>query len=128
MNYSLTSPGKLLGVFFCLLVISGCATTPEMYNWGDYESQVYARFSTNANPEQQIEAMEKTLQTNKNNKPAPPGFHAHLGLLYGEAGRINDMREQFAIEKKLFPESTAFMDFLLTKSAQNQNKTQGKTQ
>lgn len=128
MNYLFASPSKLLGVFFCLLIINGCATTPQMYNWGDYESQVYARFSPNANPEQQIDAMEKTLQTNKGNRPAPPGFHAHLGLLYGEAGRINEMREQFSLEKQLFPESAAFMDFLLAKSAQTQHQTQGKAQ
>jgi len=115
MNYSFFSPSRLLGAFFCLLLISGCATKPQLYNWGDYESQVYARFSDKGHPEQQIDAMEKTLQTNKNNKPAPPGFHAHLGLLYGEAGRIAEMREQFTIEKTLFPESAAFMDFLLKK-------------
>ncbi len=113
-----TSPSKMLGVVVFVLLFSGCATKKQMYNWGDYESQVYARFSTNSNPEQQIDALEKTLQTNKGNRPAPPGFHAHLGLLYGEAGRVDEMREQFALEKQLFPESAAFMDFLLNKSAQ----------
>jgi hypothetical protein len=34
--------------------------------------------------------MEKTLQTNKGVRPVPPGFHAHLDLLYGEAGRIDE--------------------------------------
>jgi len=128
MNYLFASPSKLLGVFFCIGVLSGCTTTPQLYNWGGYESQVYARFSANSNPEQQIDVLEKTLQTNKGNRPVPPGFHAHLGLLYGEAGRINEMREQFGLEKQLFPESATFMDFLLAKSAQSQSKAKEKAQ
>lgn len=116
MTYSLFAPGKLLGVFFFALLFSGCATTTQLYNWGNYQDQVYARFAGNTNPEQQINEMEKTLQTNKGSRPAPPGFHAHLGLLYGEAGRIDEMREQFLIEKQLYPEATTFMDFLLAKA------------
>lgn len=116
MTSLLTTPGKMLGVFFFALFFSGCATTTQLYNWGSYQDQVYARFAANTNPDQQIDEMEKTLQTNKNNKPAPPGFHAHLGLLYGEAGRVNEMREQFFIEKQLYPEATQFMDFLLAKA------------
>ena len=110
------TPGKMLGVFFCAVLFNGCTTTTPLYNWGDYQNQVYARFSDNANPEQQIAQLEKTLQTNKHNKPAPPGFHAHLGLLYGETGQVDKMREQFIIEKNLYPEATTFMDFLLTRA------------
>lgn len=123
MTHLLTSPGKLLGVLFCAWLLSGCASKPQIYHWGSYENQIYARFSATSNPEQQIDEMEKILQTNQSNKPIPPGFHAHLGLLYGEAGRINEMREHFAIEKQLFPESAAFMDFLLNKSAQAKGNT-----
>lgn len=117
-------PSKLLGILFCVWLISGCASRPPLYNWGNYESQVYARFAATSSPEQQIGEMERILQTNRQQLPAPPGFHAHLGLLYGEVGRTNEMREQFAIEKKLFPESSTFMDFLLKKS----NNATGRTQ
>lgn len=122
MKFSHYSPGKWLGVFCFIWLVSGCASKPQIYHWGDYESQLYARFSSNTNPEQQIEQMEKILQTNRTNKPVPPGFHAHLGLLYGEQGNIGKMREQFSIEKQLFPESSAFMDFLLNKSTQAKGK------
>ncbi len=124
MNYFLFSPGKLLGVFFCALLITGCANTTQIYNWGSYQNQVYSRFTAATTPEQQIQEMEKILQTKKSGKPVPPGFHAHLGLLYGDTGRVVEMREQFSIEKQLFPESTAFMDFLLNRSA----KTKGTAQ
>lgn len=115
MNFYYPSPSKLLGALMCILLISGCATKPSLYAWGSYEEQVYARFKATSSPEQQIQAMEKDLQTQVGNQPLPPGFHAHLGLLYGEAGRSGDMREQFLLEKQYFPESTKFMDFLLAK-------------
>ena len=43
----------------------------------------------------------------------PPGYHAHLGLLYGEQGDLGKFAEQVAQEKSKFPESQTFMDFLL---------------
>jgi hypothetical protein len=45
----------------------------------------------------------------------PPGFHAHLGMLYSIAGKSDQMVAQFEDEKKLFPESATYMDFLLAK-------------
>lgn len=110
------SPGKWLGFILCSCLISGCATTPQLYHWGSYENQVYAHLSTSSSPEAQIGEMEKILHTRSTDKPVPPGFHAHLGLLYGQVGKTDKMREQLVIEKQLFPESTAFMDFLLNKS------------
>ena len=43
----------------------------------------------------------------------PPGFNAHLGLLYGKQGRLDKFAQQVSAEKKQYPESVAFMDFLL---------------
>ena len=108
---------KILGAAFLLSLVSGCATAPKtLYNWGSYQNQVYARFKSSSTPEQQIQEMEKTLHAPKSGQPVAPGFHAHLGLLYGEVGRTNDMCDQFNSEKQLFPESATFMDFLLTKA------------
>lgn len=114
---------KMLGAVFLFSLVTGCATAPKpLYNWGTYQNDVYARFKATSSPEQQIQNMEKTLQSSKSKLPAAPGFHAHLGLLYGEVGRRNEMCEQFKIEKQLFPESAVFMDMLLSK-AENQKGT-----
>jgi len=43
----------------------------------------------------------------------PPGFHAHLGYLYGEMGRNDLMQQQFVLEKELYPESATYIDFLI---------------
>lgn len=115
---------KMLGTVFLLSLVTGCATAPKtLYNWGNYQGELYARFKATSSPDQQIQEMEKTLQFSKSSLPIAPGFHAHLGLLYGEVGRRNEMREQFKTEKQLFPESATFMDFLLSKAEkQKENK------
>lgn len=49
-------------------------------------------------------------------KTPPPGYHAHLGMLYASLGKDDQMVQQFQTEKQLFPESAAYMDFLLKKA------------
>jgi hypothetical protein len=106
-----------------LLGLGACTSQPtSLYHWGDYEDQVYAYLQKTSSPEQQLAALEKTLQTTSNPVQIPPGFHAHLGLLYGELGRYADMQRALETEKTLFPESAPFMDFLLKKFAQKKDK------
>lgn len=97
-------------------VLSGCATPPKtLYQWEGYQPQVY-QYLKGESPEQQIAAMEKDLQAiSAKGSSAPPGFHAHLGMLYSVAGKPDQVVTQFEDEKKLFPESAAYMDFLLGK-------------
>lgn len=98
-------------------MLAGCATPPKtLYQWDGYQPQVYEYFKGES-PEQQIAEMEKALQTiSAKGASVPPGFHAHLGLLYSVAGKPDQVATQFEDEKKLFPESAAYMDFLLGKA------------
>jgi hypothetical protein len=103
-------------------LLSGCQTAPKtMYQWEGYQPQVYQHFK-GGSPDQQIAVLEKDLQTisARGNLP-PPGYHAHLGLLYALAGRQDQVATEFEAEKKLFPESAAYMDFLL-KTAKKDEK------
>jgi hypothetical protein len=43
-----------------------------------------------------------------------PGFHAHLGYLYFQTGKLDQARQEFETEKAEFPESAVFMDRLLS--------------
>jgi hypothetical protein len=96
------------------VVLTGCSTAPKtMYQWEGYQPQVYQHFKGES-PDQQIAVLEKDLQmiSAAGNTP-PPGYHAHLGLLYATAGKPDQVAAQFEDEKKLFPESAVYMDFLL---------------
>ena len=46
-------------------------------------------------------------------KMAPPGFYAHLGLLFAETGDDEAAIACFEREKAWFPEAAIYMDFLL---------------
>lgn len=102
----------------CATVLAGCASRPQtLYHWGDYQAQVYGHFNGEKSPLEQIEALEKVReQARASGKPLPPGFQAHLAMLYGQAGQSERLTEQLEAEKKQFPESATFMDFLLKKS------------
>lgn len=99
------------------VLLTGCAApSKQLYQWGGYQPQVYQHLKGES-PEQQIEAMEKDLAVfSAKGGSAPPGFHAHLGMLYSMTGKPDQMVAQFEDEKKLFPESAAYMDFLLAKA------------
>ncbi|MDR0578318.1 MAG: DUF4810 domain-containing protein [Candidatus Accumulibacter sp.] len=96
--------------------LSGCATAPErLYSWGSYQKQVYSHLQ-GEDRQAQIEAMESDLEKiGASGKTPPPGFYAHLGLLYVETGNDAKAIASFETEKARFPESAAFMDFLLKK-------------
>lgn len=85
-----------------------------MYSWGNYEEQVYINLNNKSSVESQITVLEKDLEkAESKGKKLPPGFFAHLGMLYSEVRNSARARECFNEEKARFPESTAFMDYLL---------------
>ena len=102
-----------------LLTLVGCAApTQSLYQWGDYENQVYARYNDpgQSSVEAQIEKLEADYQKARStNKSVPPGFHAHLGYLYFQAGKGDQAVLSFQTEKSLFPESAVYMDRILAK-------------
>lgn len=116
MTHTLVKKSAAVAALLACAVLTGCATAPKtLYQWEGYEPQVY-QYLKGESPDQQIAAMEKDLQTiSAKGRSVPPGFHAHLGMLYSVAGKPDQVVTQFEDEKKLFPESAGYMDFLLAK-------------
>ncbi|HWH71721.1 MAG TPA: DUF4810 domain-containing protein [Candidatus Sulfotelmatobacter sp.] len=105
-------PGLLA---LALLLLTGCAA-PKLYTWGHYEDLVYASYAApgKVSPEMQIEKLEQDYQKARaTNKRMHPGFHAHLGYLYYQIGKLDQARQEFQTEKAEFPESAVFMDRML---------------
>jgi hypothetical protein len=109
----LTSLALLAGA----AALGGCAThEPTLYSWGNYEETIYVSHAEPGKmpPEGQIELLEKDYQVARSeNKRMPPGWHAHLGYLYSEVGKLDQARQELITEKAEFPESTVFVDRLL---------------
>lgn len=99
------------------LPLCGCLATgtPDTYRWGSYQQQLWHHFK-GEDPTAQIQALEADLQqTRARGERVPPGVNAHLGLLYGQIGQEDRMAQGLQQEKTLFPESTGFMDRLLSR-------------
>ena len=103
-----------------LIWLVGCAS-PTLYAWGQYEELIYLSYARpgQADPAIQVEKMEQDYQKARaENKSVPPGFHAYLGLLYYQQGKIEPARQAFLTEKTRFPESAVLMDRLLSRLPQ----------
>lgn len=105
-------------VVLAALLLSGCVTPEKpLYYWGDYQPVVYSHFRGDA-PEAQRVKLEQTAHLAQSRGEAvPPGFNAHLGLLYLNTGQLDQAQGAFQAEATLFPESKPYMDFLLRKFA-----------
>ena len=104
-------------------VLSACAQQPKsLYSWQSYEGSVYAYLKDDGGDyATQTLAMEKNIETARAaNAELPPGFRAHLGMLYLKMGDGDKGVEQMQGEKAAFPEAAPFMDFLLRNAGKPQ--------
>ena len=101
------------------LALTGCATPPQrLYEWGSYQRNLWSYFKGES-PEKQILDLEEHLEKSRGaGASLPPGFHAHLGLLYSKTGNSEKMLEHFRLEEASFPESRAFLEQLTKRSVE----------
>lgn len=123
MRNTVTTKGVLFALVAAGVLLTGCAanrpTTAPLYQWDGYQQQVNEYFKGQTSPQQQIDAMEKSLeQIRAKGDTPPPGFHAHLGMLYASVGKDQRAQLELLAEEQLFPESSSYMDFLLKKFKQ----------
>ncbi len=103
-------------VLVLAVALTGCVQAPKnLYQWGGYQDQLYEHFKGDRqSPAEQVQRLEAQAQKARAGGTAlPPGFRAHLGLMYLRLGREDEARRQLEAEKASFPESTQYMDFLL---------------
>lgn len=106
---------RLAGVLLVAAILGGCASQPTLYQWNGYQDNVdaYLRGDKRSLAEQ-VQVMETDLEEIiASGRAVPPGYYAHLGLLYGQQGKLDQFAVQMQAEKKQYPESGPFMDFLL---------------
>lgn len=107
-----------LFLFATLSVLFAGCTSPDIYSWGRYEDLLYASYARpeKASAEVQVERMEADYKKAcARNQRVPPGFHAHLGHLHAQLGRLDEAHKQFEMEKTEFPESAVFVDQLIAR-------------
>jgi hypothetical protein len=108
-------PSRSLVVIASMIII-GCAAPESLYYWGDYEELIYQMYIKPGLADTGTQILKLKEDINKASavgKFVPPGLHAHLGYMYFLQGDTSDAILELATEKKLFPESSRFVDGLL---------------
>ena len=109
----MTLRGLLL---LALAVLGGCASAPRpLYHWDGYNVAVYDALRGDRRPvgEQISRLREQVERARLHGEALPPGLRAHLGLLLLRQGDAASAESAFEAEKAAFPESAAYMDFVL---------------
>jgi len=101
--------------------LAGCAQQPKpLYAWGGYQDLVYEYMKGDGKSiEEQMTMLQKQLQaTTAAQAAVPPGLHAHMGLLSLKLGQSADAVDHLQTERRLFPESAPYMDWLLKRAGE----------
>jgi len=110
---------RILLLMALAMSAAACVSRPApLYYWDQYEEVIYSNHAKPgaADPQMQIGALEQEYQAARaENTKLPPGWHAHLGYLYFQAGKADQAQQEFVTEKTQFPESAVFMDRLLAR-------------
>jgi hypothetical protein len=97
-------------------VLVGCVQAPtRLYYWEGFQGQLYEYFKADSSsPEEQLRILDAQAQKARASGAAlPPGFRAHLAMIYLRLGRDGEAKQELETEKANFPESTQYMNFLL---------------
>jgi len=108
--------GKRAAALLACGLAAGCAhPTLRLYYWGGFQDQLYQYFKADkSGPEEQLRALDaQAEEARARNSVLPPGFRAHLAMLYLRMGRDGEAKQALEAEKANFPESAPYMDFLL---------------
>ncbi len=86
-----------------------------MYHWEGFQGQLYEHFKGDGSgPSQQaLVLVAQAQKAQAEGSALPPGFRAHLAMVYLRLGRDEEARLQLEAEKASFPESATYMNFLL---------------
>jgi hypothetical protein len=99
-----------------LVLLGGCAAPRGLYFWGGYEDLVYQAWREPGSVpiERQVELLQRDYQQGQAlHLRMPPGWHAHLGVLYYGLGKPDEALRELQVEKAEFPESGTFVDRLV---------------
>lgn len=114
------------GLLLVAVGLTACAAPQKpLYQWGGYQAALYNHLrGKNADMGAQIAQLEAQAQrTAAEGAVPPPGLHGHLALLYSKTGDEANAVRHLQLERKLFPESAAYIDHLLKNAARPAAKT-----
>jgi len=114
-------------LIFALLPLTAVAcVTPAMYEWGDYEADMYKAYKS---PDDEVE-FEETLvvimnRAQKKGTRVPPGIYAEYAYQLFEESKLDAAIVYLQKESDAWPESTALMVRLIVAVEREKERREG---
>ncbi|PUA20595.1 DUF4810 domain-containing protein [Glaciimonas sp. PCH181] len=106
-----------------LLMLSGCATNHNKYEWGSYENGMYSYYKDPAAAAAWATQLEQTIQiAESGQKILAPGVYAEYGYLLMQQGKNQEAIIYFQKEKKQWPEAAYFMGVMIKTASDTPGK------
>ncbi|SHL84227.1 hypothetical protein SAMN05216428_10755 [Nitrosospira sp. Nsp11] len=129
-HYSLSDPERIYSRFLVLVVamgLTGCGA-PSIYHWGRFEDGLHDRYVSQNHPQADAYLLETITKAEQENLRIPPGAYADYGFLLFKRGDREGAIAYFEKEKRIFPESDAFMTKLIERIKQKESDSAEKHQ
>lgn len=105
---------RYLSIVLAAILLGGCVTTPT-YQWGGYESKLYAGYKDQTKMEELRVGLETHIAAmNSSGQKVAPGLYAELGTLYLQGGDSVKARAMYSRERDAWPESKGLMDAMIS--------------
>ncbi|BCT67296.1 DUF4810 domain-containing protein [Nitrosospira sp. NRS527] len=129
-HYSLSDPERIYSRFLILVVAMGLAgcSAPSIYHWGRFEDGLHDRYVSQNHPQADAYLLETITKAEQENLRIPPGAYADYGFLLFKRGDREGAIAYFEKEKRIFPESDAFMTKLIERIKQKESDSAEKQQ
>jgi len=96
------------------VVLCGCASNRERYDWGGYNASLYAYYKDPTRAAELEASLQRIVNdSSRGHRPVPPGVYAELGGLKLAEGASREAVAAFQLEKSHWPESSLFMDRMI---------------
>ena len=102
-------------------LVSACATPPR-FEYGAYESSLYAYFKKPELRDKYESALEKAIEKGEKSDRIAPGLYAELGFLRLQSGDDAAAIALFEKERDAFPESHFFMSKVIDRIGGEETK------
>jgi hypothetical protein len=97
-----------------VVMLHGCATTTQKYDWGKYDASLYAYYKDPTKSGELSASLAAVIDSaNSHRARVPPGIYAEYGYLQLEAGQNQLAVASFRQEAAHWPESKFFMDQMI---------------
>ncbi len=101
---------SLMKIAACLLLACLGACAPKSrFEWGSYETSLYAYYKDTGQRLEYETALKKAIADGRKEGKIAPGLCAELGYMRLEDGDVVQAKQDFEEEMRLFPESKQFL-------------------